>query len=234
MPRLAAFKGTKARVLRYLMQHQQATINELATTLELTRACIHNHLHDLSQAGLVSRRSSLEDEDEETAGRGRPCYCYSLTEQGESCFPRDYVGLAREVLEQVKACFGSEGLRKVLEKRNASWSAHWHDELADKPLEKRFAVLAKQLSQDNFYDAESQGASQNVQLRLGNCPYWGVAQHYPEICAAEKKMLEDSLGVGLEQSELRTRGDGCCCYRLLTDKHAAESKAVPAAPPRQA
>lgn len=210
---LASFGETKARLLRLLRDQQSATVADLADALEVTRACVHSHLSDLLDAGLV-HLAELERH-----GRGRPSHVYGLTEAGANCFPNDYVGLAREVLEQLRNVYGEDALLTVLSARNQQLSQTWRQELEGKPLPERLKGLVERLGERGF-EAHISKKNGEMCLLLSHCPYLGAAVEHPEICAAEKRLHEEVLGVKTELRQLQGRGI-CCKYRLLSGEDAA-------------
>lgn len=201
-----------------LRDQQTATVADLAEALEVTRACVHSHLGDLLDAGLV-RLAELERH-----GRGRPSHVYELTEAGANCFPNDYVGLAKEVLEQLRNVYGEDALLTVLSARNQQLGQTWREELADKPLPERLKGLVERLGERGF-EAHVSKKNGEMCLLLSHCPYLGAATEHPEICAAEKRLHEEVLGVKTELRQLQGRGI-CCKYRLLKDDETTDEAAL--------
>jgi DeoR family suf operon transcriptional repressor len=60
-----------------------------------------------------------------------------------------------------------------------------------------------------------------------NCVIRGVAERFPEVCAAEAKFLEEWLGVHVERTQHIASGATCCEYCIQSHTpptHAAQSE----------
>jgi DeoR family suf operon transcriptional repressor len=91
-------------------------------------------------------------------------------------------------------------------------------ELAALPLQERASRLAALLSSLG-YMAEAEAGT----LRERNCVIRGVAQRFPEVCAAEAKFLEEWLGAHVERTQHIASGAACCeyCIQSHAPQHAA-------------
>lgn len=100
-------QATRRQILEHLRKHGQATVKDLGSVLGLTSTGIRQHLTVLERDGLVHAR-------EERGHVGRPALVYSLSEAGESLYPKMYDELANAVLEEAHAAAGSEKFQSVL------------------------------------------------------------------------------------------------------------------------
>ena len=99
----SAFEGesTQKAVLSFLKTKGRADTKQIAEFCGLTPMAVGRHLLKLQAAGLVEAASRR-------ASRGRPAAVYSLTTKGDGQFPRDYGGLAKELLSHIAELDGSE------------------------------------------------------------------------------------------------------------------------------
>ncbi len=207
----AAFKGTKAALLKVLKERRSATLAELAQEIGVTRVCVHGHMTDFEAAGLVSLKKRL------IQGRGRPSHVYELSEAGENIFPKDYAGLACGLLKQIRERYGSKVVLELLRQRNQKTSEAWKAELSQESRSARLEGLTRRLSKLG-YEAKAVYVDGQAWLTLANCPYAKVAKQFPELCAAETQLHQDVLGYRVQRDGPRIVDGGVRCqYRLLLE-----------------
>ena len=88
-------KSTRDRILQTLLNHPQATISELADSVNINTISARHHLTNLQADGLVQA-------EEVRHGVGRPRLVYSLTDSGVEKFPTRYLQLTNRLLTQLK------------------------------------------------------------------------------------------------------------------------------------
>jgi predicted ArsR family transcriptional regulator len=105
---------TRREILNILKKKGRATLEELATGVGLVPVTVRAHLNVLERDDLVQY--------EEVRGKvGRPFYVYSLTEDAEALFPKNYHTLANRVLDGVATAFGGEGVEHLAEVISDVW-----------------------------------------------------------------------------------------------------------------
>ena len=92
---------TRRRILLALKQRGGMTAAELAELLGITSMGVRRHLTTLE-------RDRLVDYELVQRGKGRPSYVYRLTAQAENLFPKNYAGLAKELLYLANCDSGGE------------------------------------------------------------------------------------------------------------------------------
>jgi DeoR family suf operon transcriptional repressor len=208
---LSGYRGTRAELLVALKKAQPVTVQELAEQFGVTANALRRHLKELEADGTVSYSRVVH-------GVGGPVYTYSLTAQGEALFPRAYDAALTEALEVLRERGGVEAVVEVFRRRWETLAAERMPELAELPLAERANRLAALLSSLG-YMAESDAGT----LRERNCVIRGVAERFPEVCAAEAKFLEEWLGAHVERTQHIASGAACCeyCIQSHTSQHAA-------------
>ena len=197
------YRGTRGDVLMALKQSQPLTAGQLAVQFGVTANALRRHLKELEIEGIVCYRREIH-------GVGGPVFAYSLTETGERLFPRSYESVLTEVLELVRAQFGSDGVSMLFRKRWEEIAERVKPELALLPLNERARRLAELLTSLG-YMAEATGGSMAT-LREHNCTIRELVVRFPEICAAEERFIRDVLGADVTRQAHIAKGANCCEY----------------------
>jgi len=99
-------QSTRWAILDILKRKGQASVDELAGAMDLTPMGIRQHLMILQRDGLV-------DSSEVRRKTGRPHYVFSLSEQANELFPRNYAMLLDGLLSQIKSQYGDEAVNAL-------------------------------------------------------------------------------------------------------------------------
>jgi DeoR family suf operon transcriptional repressor len=215
---IPGYRGLRGDVLLALKKAQPMTAKELGTQFGVTANALRRHLKELEVEGLVRYQREIR-------GVGGPVFAYSLTDAGERLFPRAYDAALSEVLELVRQQFGSDGVVELFTRRWADIAEKAKPELALLPLSQRAARLAELLTSLG-YMAEAGGAEGST-LREHNCAIRAVIERFPEICTAEKRVLEEVLGAHVTRQSHIAAGANCCEYCI----HPSDGAGAPAGTP---
>jgi predicted ArsR family transcriptional regulator len=106
---------------------------------------------------------------------------YSLTESGQAQFPRDYEGLATDLLSSVAELDGTDKVTQVLRQRSDHMTARYLSRMKGKNLEKRVREVAAILTEGG-YMAEVKPLGRGLFLLTElNCAIPRVAKSFPQI-----------------------------------------------------
>ncbi len=204
--------GARGRILEILKRSGAQTVAQLAERLELTPMGVRQHLTRLKADGLV------QDQPEAKQGLGRPARVWLLTEEGARRFPESYADLALELVDGVRAAFGSSGLDQLLDARLEGQVKSYRAVLRGKgpDLAKRVAALARQRSKEGYMAESRSQRDGSVLLIENNCPICAIAQVCKGLCGAELELFRRSLGgqVQVERTEHILDGQRRCVYRI--------------------
>ena len=148
---MGGYRGLRGEVLVALKKAQPLTARELAERFRVTPNALRRHLKALEDDGLVCYRRQVR-------GVGGPVYAYSLTDAGESLFPRAYVPALSGVLELLREQQGPEALVDLFLRQWAALADGAGGRLAELPLTDRAQLLAELLNSQG-YMAESEARS---------------------------------------------------------------------------
>jgi DeoR family suf operon transcriptional repressor len=198
----------RQEILNILKQQGEATVDELATMLELTPVTVRHHLDILRAEGLVEAPAVRRRH-----GPGRPQYVYTLTPESASLFPQRYDVLANELLDEIKSTMDRDQVRgifdHIVERRLENAPAL----NGGQPPEEKMDALVHYLSDKGFI-AEWEREDGKCVLYASNCPYQNVAAEHPEICAVDHLVLERMTGTDVHCVRRITEGAYSCIYEI--------------------
>lgn len=208
-------QATRKDILDHLRRGAYATIKELGSTLGLTTTGIRQHLTVLERDGLVDAR-------ERRGHVGRPALVYSLTEQADALYPKQYDELANVLLEEVREMAGPDGLQTLL-RRVATRFAEPHLEgLRGKPLAERVSE-ATSIIQERGCLAEHKSEDGDWLIMQHTCPFPNVAKRNSSVCALDVEFVRQLVGADARLTKSLLRGDDSCTYRIRVAQPSRKS-----------
>lgn len=204
--------STREQILDLLGGKGEATVAELAETLEMSPAAVRRHLDGLRAEALVdvkSRRHAV----------GRPSFVFHLTEQAEergaSGYSRLLLRMFRELTELGRDEVSGQGGRVVLDKvfeAIAERMAQEHrPEVLGASLEEKVAQISEALKAEGILDAWTKEAG-SFRLLNSSCPYRRTAEVTTGPCHLDRLAIQNLLGVPVEQVGRVIEGDRYCEY----------------------
>lgn len=203
---------TRRRILLALKQRGGMTAAELAEMLGITSMGVRRHLTTLERDHLV--RYELVQR-----GKGRPSYVYLLTDQAENLFPKNYAGLAKELLGYLATRDGGSEVIELFDQRAARRIRQARAQLEGKPFAERVAGLAEILNNDGYLAEWQQVDADTFVLSEHNCAVHEVAAEFRAACHSELTFLKAILpDAEIAREEHMMAGDLACSYRI---RHAS-------------
>jgi len=196
---------TDRQFLSRLHRLGDASISELCEALGVTATAIRGRLDRLEGTGLI-RRESVH------AGRGRPHYRYTLTEQGLRELGDNYADLALLLWEQMNRIQPAEIRGRVLSDLRAALVQRYRRSVTAESFGGRLAQLRDALSERGF-DVELGDPSAGHDLpilRENNCPYHDLASRDATICDLEQAVFSEVIGTDMELTSCCQDGHHCC------------------------
>jgi predicted ArsR family transcriptional regulator len=207
----ASLGVTKRRILERLIR-ADATVAELARTLDMTEAGVRQHLDALAENGLVASRTRPGE------GRGRPPTVWTLTDLAQDLFPDRHDDLTVDLISAVRTALGDEGLQRVIDARTAQQRATYLKTISKRgSLRARAEALARVRAEEGYLaevidDPEGDG----VILVEHHCPICTAASACAGLCTSELELFREVMGDGVrvERTQHLLSGDRRCAYRL--------------------
>ena len=198
----------REEILTFLKRKGEATVDELATLLDLTPVTVRHHLDILRAECLVEAPAVRR-----RRGPGRPQYVYTLTEAAASHFPQRYDNLANELLDEMKESMGGGAVKELLERIGERRLAAAPSVDPNLPMSEKLALLVAYLTEQGFI-GEWECKDGKWFIYASNCPYHNVGSQHPEICAVDKFLIENLVGTTIISVQRITQGSHCCVYQI--------------------
>jgi DeoR family suf operon transcriptional repressor len=203
---LSGYRGLRGDLLVALKRAPQAlTAKELAEQFGLTPNALRRHLKSLEEQQLVHYRR-------EVRGVGGPVFAYALTRAGEALFPQAYASALTAVLETVREQQGTAGVAALFRRQWDALVSEARPQLAALPLAERAQLVAELRTSQGFMAEAVAVSPHEAIIREHHCAIRATAESFPEVCAAEKELLEQLLGVAVERTEHILNGCHACEY----------------------
>lgn len=199
----------RQEILSILKKEGEATVDELAETLELTPVTVRHHLDILRAENLVEASAIRR-----SRGPGRPQYVYTLTEQAAEHFPQNYDVLVNELLEEMKDKLDQQTIRRILDSIADRRLEHAPLLDPDSPLEERLDALVQFMCEWGHIASWVRNED-GWFVHASNCPYYHVASEHPELCAFDKYIWEHLVGTEVRCQQRIINGAHTCIYQII-------------------
>lgn len=203
----AGFKGPRGVLIVELKRSPGLAAKDLSRRLGLSMNAIRHHLKELEAGGLI------EWERCQSGRVGAPGHAYRLTAAGESLFPERYKETLTQLMEHLVATAGRPAAVRFIESHFESQAGHLAPALAKAEPSERMAIVAQARTEDG-YMAEGTATFCCGTFTEHHCALRAVSERFPEICAAEERFLERTLGGKVERRQHILRGDSACEYTV--------------------
>lgn len=209
LPLPLGHRGVRGAVLVELKRAQPLSTRELAGRLGTSLNAVRHHLKELEEQELVSY-------ERQHRGVGAPTFAYRLAPAGEALFPRRYDAILTSLLDDLVNLQGRAAAVGLLEARYSAIAQRLQHELEGRSPAERLQAVTRMLSEDG-YMAEVSFTSGGTTLTEHNCAIQAVAERFPEICAAEAKLIGEVLRAEVHREKHILKGCSACEYRLHFD-----------------
>ncbi|MGK5036774.1 helix-turn-helix transcriptional regulator [Janthinobacterium sp. LB3P118] len=203
--------STSEQTLFLLKLRGPQTAQQLAALLEITSMGARRQLEAAQDKGLVA----FEDVADKV---GRPSRRWALTREGHARYPDRHAELTLELITQVKALFGDEGLDKLIGARERS-SELAYGRLVDPQLALAHRVdsLARARDGEGYMAHAERQDDGSVLLVENHCPICAAATACQNFCRSELAIFQRVLGddCTVERSEYLLEGGRRCVYRIM-------------------
>lgn len=208
----SGYSSPKRGVLLLLKRHPDASLEEIARELKVSKVAALGHLTRLEGDGLVERSYR--------AGQvGRPRVQFRLSSGASSLFPHGYTEMSLCALEFIERRLGRPAVAELLAQRAAEVADKSRARVAGSSLAQRVEELAR-IRTENGYMAELAGRHRGtVEMVEHNCPILAIAERFPEACETERRMFESLLRARIEVSHRVVAGDPVCRF-LVRDRRS--------------
>jgi len=202
-----AEQSTRTEILRFLKANGGAEAKAIAKACGPTTMAVRRHLLNLRVAGLIQAKT-------EWRPKGRPTTVYSLTASGDAEFPRDYEGIACDVLSSLRVLDGEAKIFQVFRHRRKDMTARYLPRMKGKNLEQRVREVAAILTECGYMADASPTGRDSFLLTERNCAIPRVAKCFPITCEEELCLIRDLVGASVTRVSHMLAGDRTCGYLI--------------------
>ena len=213
---------TRNEILRFIKTKGSADAKAIAQWCGLTTMAVRRHLLKLQGESLIE--SGIERRP-----KGRPTTLYRLTGLGDAAFPRDYEGLACDVLWSLRDLDGEDKVGQVLRKRRAQMTARYLRRMKRKNLEKRVREMAAILTESGYMADATPQTRGGFLLTERNCAIPQIAKRFPVVCEEELCFIRQLVAADVTRVSHLLAGACHCSYRIQ-HKGASANTPVPIKP----
>ena len=199
-------KSTRDRILRTLLNHPNASISDLATSVSINSISVRHHLTNLLADGLIVA-------NEVRHGVGRPRLVYSLSEAGQENFPTRYMTLTNKLLDQLKQTLSPVQVQEVFSSIAKSMINDDLEKMKKLSIEQKLEFIKKKLADEGFlieWDKNDDGYI----IKEISCPYYHIGQIHPEVCIVDQTLISTVLSKKTIKISCVLNGDQFCKYLI--------------------
>jgi DeoR family suf operon transcriptional repressor len=205
-----AFKGPRGQILLELKRTDSLSARELVGRLGLSLNAVRHHIRELETEGVI-------EHVRQHRAVGAPAFAYRLSAGGQALFPRRYQETLSLLLEQVAEREGRAAAVALLERHLERLAEKLKHELAGLSPAERMERITRMREEDGYMAEWHSAGPGEATLREHNCAIHAIAEQYPEICVAEKKLYEVLLGATVERRSHILGGCTACEYHMKFD-----------------
>ncbi len=213
---------TRRRILQHVLRHGPVTATDISEEFGLTAAGVRRHLDNIVNEGLAEAVTAPK-----SGQRGRPAKLFRLTDKGRATFGHEYDTLAVLALRALKQAGGEAAVENFATQRITELLGETSN-LQEVPEDIDVVEKAQRIAETltaRGYAATVNDSATGVQICRHHCPIQDVAQEFPELCAAEHRVVAELLGQHTQPLATIADGNGICTtYIPLTTIHPSTKK----------
>jgi predicted ArsR family transcriptional regulator len=219
---------SKTQILSLLKRRGGLAVDALADELGLAPMTVRQHLASLERDRLIQAAAERQP-------KGRPHYIYTLTDRGESTFPKRYGWLAAEVLTELGrlnplALAGltpPERTEYVLDRIADRIVALHLTRLSGLPIEERVRGAAEVLQSESGF-VEWARTSDGFEIDDYNCMYRALTGETSDACSWHRRIISRLVGLPSVAGSSSEAGVARCrCLLIANDRNERSAAEQP-------
>ena len=162
------------------------SVDQLGRKLQIMSVTVRAHINVLERGNLVKGRELR------TGRAGRPKLVYSLTDQAQELFPKDYDHLAVSLISNMRKLYGNDSVKEVFKLVGEEMAKSNAEEVKSDDLGDRIkgaTQIMNKIGSLATWEKDKDGFS----VTAHNCPYLHVANECADICDMEVAFLKEML-----------------------------------------
>lgn len=221
-------RDTRREVLDQILRNGPISASDISDALGISTAGVRRHLDIIVEDGFAEIIEAPRTAASGGRGRGRPAKLFRLTDAGRGRFGHDYDTLALLALRALRETGGDDAVAQFADERMSDLFGTLTDSSSgDAPsgdVTQRAERIAEALT-DRGYAATVNDAATGIQICRHHCPIQDVAHEFPELCAAEHRVVTELLGRHTQPLATIADGNGICTTHIpLTTINPSSTK----------
>jgi predicted ArsR family transcriptional regulator len=201
---------TRQKILEYLRQHGEATVEDLSQALnDLTPVTVRHHLDVLRSQGMVG-----SPEIRHRTTPGRPRYVYTLTDKAQALFPNNINALTSHLLGEMLDTLEDRQINVIFDGIATRMASDLGPAPAGESFEARLERVVEHLT-NHGYEARLEAHPQGFVLHTTNCPYMGLVDDHQELCGLDVRYISQLLGAVPRRIAHKMEGEDSCSYLVM-------------------
>jgi predicted ArsR family transcriptional regulator len=199
--------NSRQKILSYIIEQQNTTVEELSKVFRVTPANIRHHLSILTEQGsvkVIGQKAVSE--------KGRPAQIYCASRLSD----QNNLDLLSDSLLCTLMCNVVPNERHKYIDNIAEHIASQYKTGFINPTRRLYSTIYA-LNRMN-YQAHWEAHIENPRIMLGHCPYHAILDIHPELCMIDASMLEHLLQAQVKHVEKQTvniKGIPQCIFIIM-------------------
>ncbi|NQX68227.1 transcriptional regulator [Paenibacillus alba] len=203
--------STRKVILSMLKTQGPLSVHDMSKQLGITEMAVRRHIHALEKDNLLETKLVRQ-------AMGRPTNVYTLAPLADELFPKKYMQLTIDLLDELLEGEGNEKIDRLFEGRQDKLQARYASRMQDKSLEERVAELALIQNENGYMVDWSQVEEGEFVFSEHNCPITQVANVFQQACRCELALFQNLLDASVERTECLAKGGNKCLYIISQNK----------------
>src|ERR1043165_5190059 len=184
------FESTRGQIVT-ILRAAPATVEDLATKLELTDNAVRAHLATLERDGLV-RQSGLR------RGPRKPHFTYVLTPEADALFPKAYDDLLNQLIVVLKDRVAPDQIEDMLREVGRAMAAN-APARANATLDSRVQSAVNALEAIGGA-AQVEREGDKVVICSSSCPLAAAVSVHPEVCRLAETLVAEIVQAPVKEN----------------------------------
>jgi predicted ArsR family transcriptional regulator len=197
-------QNSRQKILHYIIEQQNTTVEELSKVFRVTPANIRHHLSILIEQGSVKVTGQKAASE-----KGRPALIYCSSQLSNQ---NNLDHLSNALLCTLMCNAGPNERFQIIDDIAKNLGSQFKFGFSN-PTRRLYSTIHAL----NYmrYQAHWEAHIENPHIMLGHCPYRAILEIHPELCLVDASLLEQLLGAPVRQVEkqsINSRGLPQCVF----------------------
>ena len=185
-----------------LLQRGPSTVDDIASSLELTASGVRAQITAMERDGVVRRMGRR-------AGTTRPSQIFELTPEVEQLLSRAYIPLLTQLVDVFATALPPRQVDTILRQTGKKLGSQLSSARPAENLRARVAAASKMLNEElgAITHVEQNG---NFVIRGEGCPLSALTGKHPAVCRAMESLVKEVVGAPVHECCERAERPRCC------------------------